>query len=265
MNEDGGTDRYRISIFKKENKWFEEFFDVYGQSESIREINYNEVNNQFQEALISNSTLNKTTGKQPTQTKGNTTSIESVKSEIDAKKGDFVTIETLSQLAGQAVDEEGYMIVDYGSGYLSKELSEKVFESYKDAENALNEFEKSKPKKEYTSQAETNLKIAALKEVARKYPRSLITSKVVPINPNLVDNSEIQYSKVGSKQDIEGFKEFVNKPTTEDINEISLYLSRQIHDKFGVKIGPLLPNMLDLLNNQPVINQEDVDNKKLEC
>ncbi|MCA9747504.1 MAG: hypothetical protein KC414_00185 [Romboutsia sp.] len=45
------------------------------------------------------------------------------------------------------------------------------------------------------NQALINLKIAALKEVARKYPRSLITSKVVPINPNLVDNSEIQYSK----------------------------------------------------------------------
>ena len=35
-------------------------------------------------------------------------------------------------------------------------------------------------------------------EVARKYPRSLITSRVVPINPNMVDNSEIQYSKVES-------------------------------------------------------------------
>ena len=37
----------------------------------------------------------------------------------------------------------------------------------------------------------------------------LNTSKVVPINPNMVDNSEIQYSKVGSKQDIQGFKDFV--------------------------------------------------------
>lgn len=48
------------------------------------------------------------------------------------------------------------------------------------------------------NQALINLKVAALKEVARKYPRSLITSKVVPINPNMVDNSEIQYSKTNN-------------------------------------------------------------------
>ena len=45
------------------------------------------------------------------------------------------------------------------------------------------------------SKALINTKIAALKEVARKYPRSLITSKVVPINPKIGSNSEKQYSK----------------------------------------------------------------------
>ena len=48
-----------------------------------------------------------------------------------------------------------------------------------------------------------NLKIAALKELARKYPRSLITSKVVPINPNMVNNGEIQYSKREKIQNIQ--------------------------------------------------------------
>ena len=64
--------------------------------------------------------------------------------------------------------------------------------------------------KEYTSQAETNLKVAALKEVARKYPRSLITSKVVPIDKNLVQSGEVQYSKIPSAKDLQ--------------NEISEYL-----------------------------------------
>ena len=39
----------------------------------------------------------------------------------------------------------------------------------------------------------------------------------------MVDNSEIQYSKVGSKQDIEGFKKFVNNSNKENNNiEIQL-------------------------------------------
>ena len=82
------------------------------------------------------------------------------------------------------------------------------------------------------------------------------------VNPNDPTFKEI-LARVGNP--ILAEIEFDEMTEPEDINEISLYLSRQIHDKFGVKIGPLLPNMLDLLNNQPVINQEDVDNKKLEC
>lgn len=117
-------------------------------------------------------------GKQPTQTKENTTNIESVKSKLDKEN---------YEKFGRQEAEEGMEFI------------------YPEEHN----------KKEYTSQAEINLKVAALKEVARKYPRSLITSKVVPINPNMADNSEIQYSKVGSKQDIDGFKDFVNnKPVT---------------------------------------------------
>ena len=53
------------------------------------------------------------------------------------------------------------------------------------------EFVKIDSKKEYTSQALINTKIAALKEIAKKYPRSLIRSEVVSIN----DNSNIQYQK----------------------------------------------------------------------
>ena len=66
-------------------------------------------------------------------------------------------------------------------------------------QEALNSYKKPiKPEKEYTEQALINTKIAKLKEIAKKYPRSLITSKVVPINPNMIDNSEIQYSKTNN-------------------------------------------------------------------
>lgn len=116
-------------------------------------------------------------GKQPTQTKENTTSIESVKDNIIGfSKKDQTQLDYLIRLDGRneiTTDQEIEL----------KELKNK---------------KKNTPQKEYTSQAEINLKIAALKEVARKYPRSLITSKVVPINPNMVDNSEIQYSKTNN-------------------------------------------------------------------
>ena len=82
------------------------------------------------------------------------------------------------------------------------------------------------------------------------------------INPNDPIFKEI-LARVGNP--ILAEIEFDQMTEPEEYNEISLYLSRQINDKFGVKIGPLVPDMLDLINSQPVINQEDIDNKKLEC
>ena len=68
---------------------------------------------------------------------------------------------------------------------LIKELNEaQVLKAY-------NKFIGKTYKKEYTSQALINTKIAALKEAAKKYPRSLIRSEVVAIS----DNSNIQYQK----------------------------------------------------------------------
>ena len=106
------------------------------------------------------------------------------------------------------------------------------FDSEKEAQDFL---DKKYPKKEYTSQALINTKIAKLKEVARKYPRSLITSKVVPINPNMVDNSEIQYSKVGSKQVDTG------------------------------KFGNTLQNIYHLGYTPTKPTQEQIENKQKEC
>ena len=175
-------------------------------------------------------------GKQPTQTKENTTSIKSVKSKynlldteygtLDLDKEELISAEDYleslktatiilndSSINNEYVNTNKWFIniestYPKGNFDTKKEAEDYLKNKIQEAQNSLNKL-KSKPKKEYTQQALTNLKVAALKEVARKYPRSLITSKVVPINPNMVDNSEIQYSKVGSKQDIERFKDFV--------------------------------------------------------
>lgn len=122
-------------------------------------------------------------GKQPTQTKENTTSIESVKSKVLSTANRPKSLEELQE-------GDGFIYFEKDGKYFKEDLSKQV-----DIEITKEEYES---KKEYTNQALTNLKIAALKEVARKYPRSLITSKVVPINPNMVDNSEIQYSKTNN-------------------------------------------------------------------
>ena len=168
-------------------------------------------------------------GKQPTQTRENTTSIESVKSKynlldteygtLDLNEEELISAEDYleslktatiilndSSVNNEYVDANKWFINiedNYPDGNFStkKEAENYLKNKIQEAQNSLNKL-KSKPKKEYTSQAETNLKIAALKEVARKYPRSLITSKVVPINPNMVDNSEIQYSKISDSQPI---------------------------------------------------------------
>jgi hypothetical protein len=86
----------------------------------------------------------------------------------------------------------------------------------KTGENTYKKREERKDK-EFTSRALTNLKIAALKEVARKYPRSLITSKVIPINPNMVDNSEIQYSKRENTENSQNEKEQKKKKKEKEL------------------------------------------------
>lgn len=172
-------------------------------------------------------------GKQPTQTKENTTSIDSVKDKIvkqdvifgePFKKSDkefrfeyFVNenrfeLNEIERLVENGIPRRLRRVSVQEA--LEIGISENFVEQQK--ENLKNKVNK---EKEYTSQAETNLKVAALKEVARKYPRSLITSKVVPINPYLVDNSNIKYSKLGSKQDIEGFEQYLTLNINSEIQK----------------------------------------------
>jgi len=69
-----------------------------------------------------------------------------------------------------------------------KEAEEYLKNELTDAENFLNKI-KTKSKKEYNKQALINTKLAALKEVAKKYPRSLIRSEV---KQSLVKNTSTQ-------------------------------------------------------------------------
>jgi len=100
---------------------------------------------------------------QPTQTKDNVSSIESVKNKVVTNNYYGLTKVGNNKWAIQT--EDG----DY----------ENVFESKEEAEIALKKLQPTIKEKEYTSQALINTKIAKLKEVAKKYPRSLIRSEVV--------------------------------------------------------------------------------------
>lgn len=147
---------------------------------------------------------------QPTQTKENTTSIEGVKNKVlnifsnekyvhpelghmdgynnfesEPFKLDTDTFKLLYN-----VDKKTYNVVkqfpNYWQAvtksnleYYSNVKGINVSQIIEEQKRILNEkIEKSK--KEYTEQALINTKIAKLKEVAKKYPRSLITSKVIP-------------------------------------------------------------------------------------
>jgi hypothetical protein len=65
-------------------------------------------------------------------------------------------------------------------------------------------YKNTKKVKEYTQQALINTKLAALKEVAKKYPRSLIRNEVKPIGyePNLFANEETPFQKIQSPEQL---------------------------------------------------------------
>ena len=195
MNEDGGIDRFRIQVYKKNDKWFEEFFDTYGQSESVREITYNEVEDQFNEALASNSTLTRNKGIQPKITK------ETLKESIESVKRQNTSIKE-NQWAVEPYAEEEYAVYTYMGEFVEGQPT------FKSLEEANRWLKINQPKeKEYSEQALINTKIARLKEVAKKYPRSLIRSEVVRqidtasytgIGNDLFDEEDMPFQKIPS-------------------------------------------------------------------
>ena len=131
-------------------------------------------------------------GIQPTQTNETLKeSIESVKNKI------------------QSEFKDSYFNEYYKDGYRYVYLTEyDKYSKQKDGELidiTKEEYKRNKPKKEYTEQALINTKIAKLKEVAKKYPRSLIRSEVKPINKSsnlgFVED-ELPFQKLKSTRNI---------------------------------------------------------------
>jgi len=100
--------------------------------------------------------------------------------------------------------EEGdlYLYREENGKYYKEDLS-----TQEDIEITKEEYE---GKKEYTSQALINTKIAALKEAAKKYPRNLIRSEVKRINTSssqeLYDQfgvDELPFQKISKEKQIE--------------------------------------------------------------
>jgi len=180
-------------------------FENGGLKEFNTEKELNDFVNNLSEKTVYVNTQESYKGIQPTKTKDNTTSIESVKNTLgivggkrdrgtynEIDKGTIVTVE------GQ--NGEYYIeSVSDSDGEIGIGITSLFYDLY-----PVNEFDpdtnpngqhplfnvpekvikiKEGVKKEYTSQALINTKIAALKEVAKKYPRSLIRSEVKPISP----------------------------------------------------------------------------------
>ena len=185
--------------YKYKNNWY--------SKEEIKEILLKERGINSKGELIKPTITNYP--KQAKITRENTTSIESVQNEI--LKKNFIYHEVTNTDRIKWLEEKSI-----NNKY--EENKDNKWEKIEGRWFKVKEFGQNQILPIYENQALINLKIAALKEVARKYPRSLITSKVVPINPNLVDNSEIQYSKISSQESKSKIEKLFNNQTNEVSN-----------------------------------------------
>ena len=223
----------------------------YGATE---EIEYKGVKYVLQDNIIDKIFYYKSESIQPTQTNETLKeSIKSVKSKIGIYGGkrDFNTYTQLDK--GSIVTVEGqtgeYYVesVSDSDGEIGVGITNLFYDLY-----PVNEFDpeinpngqhplfnvpqraikqKENKEKEYTNQALINTKIAALKEAAKKYPRSLITSKVVPVN----QNNERQYSRVNEEQlkpntDDLIINEKLSPELMEEINTLVAYIKSKLYD-----------------------------------
>ena len=183
-------------------------------------------------------------GIQPTQTnKTLKESIESVKNKIESFQGD------ISEIPNKF---EGYTKRKETGEKLYQGIVENINGVWKINNQIISEEQVKKlyvQEKEYTSQAETNLKIAALKEVAKKYPRSLIRSEVVPIAKygdnvqyEMFDVDELPLQKIPSKEVKPGVEELFNESTE---------LANQIYEALGFTVSEL-----------PIIDTENIVNRR---
>ena len=270
MNEDGGLDRFKMQVYKKNDKWFEEFFDTYGQSESVREITYEEVETHFNEALISNSTLTRNKSIEPTITN------ENIKVPIEYVKADALDLEDKKEklkkfkfyLEAEAkspsrsregnfdyINEEGLVALRTKVDLLEKEINEKKGSNL-------------------DQQALINAKIAALKSAARIYPRILIRSEVVQdksytlksedlddfdlpfqkipleVNPMITDeqlNQQFEEVKRLDELEVEEPEDTIEEPDTIKGKAIAIALAEKLKTAFGMEYEIITPEMAKLI------------------
>jgi hypothetical protein len=218
------------------------------EKDAIAYKDYLETNNPY---LDSNIIIDKLPlGIQPTQTKDTLVeSIESVKNKFSDNVGEkyLNTLEIRDYTDSFEIDGKYYNIVyyqihNYGNSLILDELifKEPSFNTEEEAENRIKELiteaekiyeERKSNQKEYTDQALINIKISKLKEVAKKYPRSLIRSEVKPINTS-------QYTSLFNETDDLPFQKVPTyNPETKSKTELLDEFNRliEVSEKMGTK------------------------------
>jgi hypothetical protein len=191
-------------------------------------------------------------GIQPTQTEDTLVeSIENIRDKIlpttNESEQDLNTLEVRDSTDSFEVDGKYYNIVyyqiyNYGNSSILNELisKESSFDTEEEAENKIKELikeaekiyeERKSNQKEYTDQALINTKIARLKEVAKKYPRSLIRSEVKPISESQItslfnESDDLPFQKVPTYNP-------KTKSKTELLNEFNKLI--EVSEKMGTK------------------------------
>jgi hypothetical protein len=179
---------------KKEDGWYEKKF-YKGEVVEIKK-NYEEVFKIFKDSTDTSKLIE---GIQPTKTRDNTINIENIvtklikySSGVLTPKKEFTEVSQEEYIEAVTNGKKGYELGTESFGFsetfeyngfiytqIDYDPSKEMYageDEYKSGEV----YGKIKiDKKEYTDQALINTKVARLKEVAKKYPRSLISSKVV--------------------------------------------------------------------------------------
>ncbi len=237
----GKIEKYKVNsseYFEGEVITTEKYFDTLKEAEDFvekRKVFNGEVNN----------TIEIIKGVQPTQTN------ETLKENIDSvseKIGKDVYHIQLNSHSGK------YVI--YGS--MGVRAFSENFNSEKEAQDFL---DKKYPKKEYTEQALINAKIAKLKEVAKKYPRSLIRSEVRPIsnNSNLgFVGDELPFQKAFA----EGNK---TKKGVQELFESNSELANSVYSKLLTNSGISAENLLSLLEKENIVEKDCTGGGKLKA
>ena len=223
-------------------------------------LDYKKSMEQYDDVVVR---ISKQLGIQPTQTN------ETLKESIDSVKDKNTSLKE-NEWAVEPVDENEFGVYTF----MGKPIQLGFF-SIKEASEWLN---KNKPKnKEYTSQALINTKISALKEVAKKYPRSLIRSEVKPINrfdtksyEQFDELEDLPFQKVPKKIDFNNLigskKNEVVSENNEIVNEVEDFSKENSKILFDnenkVTVDEVLDNIINNFDDLSPIGKELITKAK---